>query len=297
MNPEDIARMTHTKSSGQMDPGWQAYLDSKESYTRGVPLEAPMFSPDDLLGGGLLTKAAAVIGALRAMPKKVIEKVVSHTAPPQAAAAVNALRAMPPQAEAMRLAQQRAALPVEQGGLGLRPDNTPQQRAAAMGFDIPFQHGTSAGDITAFDMAKTQKSDAGYLGQAIYGSEPGSTAYTGGGVVYPLVAQSEKLQRITPENWNINSPYSEVAEGFARNWGNKEAFSREYTKNKLASGIKGILDISGGKGVDQIAIYDPHIIRSRFAAFDPWRRNAAVATAMGVAAPDLLADEGKKGQK
>ena len=32
-------------------------------------------------------------------------------------------------------------------------------------------------------------------------------------------------------------------------------------------------------------------IRSRFAAFDPWRRNAAIASAMGVAAPDLLAAE------
>jgi hypothetical protein len=32
-------------------------------------------------------------------------------------------------------------------------------------------------------------------------------------------------------------------------------------------------------------------VRSRFAAFDPFRRSAAVATAMGVAAPDLMAEE------
>ena len=32
-------------------------------------------------------------------------------------------------------------------------------------------------------------------------------------------------------------------------------------------------------------------IRSRFAAFDPFRRNAALAAALGVAAPDLLAEE------
>jgi hypothetical protein len=32
-------------------------------------------------------------------------------------------------------------------------------------------------------------------------------------------------------------------------------------------------------------------IRSRFAAFDPFRRSAAVASAMGVAAPDLMAKE------
>ena len=39
------------------------------------------------------------------------------------------------------------------------------------------------------------------------------------------------------------------------------------------------------------AVFDPTAIRSRFAAFDPWRRNAALAAALGVAAPDLLAEE------
>jgi len=39
---------------------------------------------------------------------------------------------------------------------------------------------------------------------------------------------------------------------------------------------------------------NPDNFRSRFAAFDPFRRNAAIAAAMGVAAPDLLAKEKKK---
>jgi len=46
-----------------------------------------------------------------------------------------------PQDEALRLAQERAALPVEQGGLGLPPNNTAEQRAAAMGA-IDYLHGT-----------------------------------------------------------------------------------------------------------------------------------------------------------
>lgn len=46
-----------------------------------------------------------------------------------------------PQEEALRLAQQRAALPVEQGGLGLPAGNTPEMRSAAMGFQ-DFYHGT-----------------------------------------------------------------------------------------------------------------------------------------------------------
>jgi len=40
-------------------------------------------------------------------------------------------------------------------------------------------------------------------------------------------------------------------------------------------------------------VFDPENLRSRFAAFDPFRKTAATATAMGVAAPDLLAAENK----
>jgi len=40
-------------------------------------------------------------------------------------------------------------------------------------------------------------------------------------------------------------------------------------------------------------IVPPENIRSRFAAFDPFRKTAATAAAMGVAAPDLLAEEKK----
>ena len=47
--------------------------------------------------------------------------------------------------QAHLLAQQRAALPVNQGGLGLAPDNTAMDRARAMGFDTDniMYHGTN----------------------------------------------------------------------------------------------------------------------------------------------------------
>jgi hypothetical protein len=54
-----------------------------------------------------------------------------------------------PQDEALRVAQQNAALPVEQGGLGLHPNNTPEERAAAMGFTTEGYHGTNA-DVPEF---------------------------------------------------------------------------------------------------------------------------------------------------
>ena len=47
-----------------------------------------------------------------------------------------------PQEQALKLAQERAALPVSEGGLGLPKDNTPQMRAQAMGFEGDWFHGT-----------------------------------------------------------------------------------------------------------------------------------------------------------
>lgn len=158
--------------------------------------------------------------------------------------------------------------------LGLPKNNTAMDRAKAMGYDIDFQHGSANPDITAFDLAKTQKSDPGYLGQAIYGAKLGTKAYANGGVVYPLMAKTGKMQKITPQNWNIDSPYSEIGDAFAKVGGNTEAknkISQEFTRKKLKSGIQGIVDTSSGQGLDQIAVFDPSLIRSRFAAFDPAR--------------------------
>ena len=62
-------------------------------------------------------------------------------------------------------------------------------------------------------------------------------------------------------------------------------------------GYNGIIDKSGkGGGVknDVLIPFAPEQVRSRFAAFDPWRRDAATAAAFGVAAPDLLAKEKEK---
>ena len=44
-------------------------------------------------------------------------------------------------AEALATAQRNAAKPVSEGGLGLRPENTPQERMIAAGYE-PFAHGT-----------------------------------------------------------------------------------------------------------------------------------------------------------
>lgn len=53
-------------------------------------------------------------------------------------------------AEALATAQRNAAKPVSEGGLGLRPDNTPMERAEAMGFTTPGYHGTT-GNVRNFE--------------------------------------------------------------------------------------------------------------------------------------------------
>lgn len=46
--------MQHQQTASQTDPALERYMAGKESATRGVPLEAPAFAPDDLIGSGLL---------------------------------------------------------------------------------------------------------------------------------------------------------------------------------------------------------------------------------------------------
>lgn len=177
-------------------------------------------------------------------------------------ALVDALRAFKgPQEEAMLLAQQRAALPVEKGGLGLHPANTASERAAAMEFDIPTYHGTNAPNITAVDMSKSNPS-VQYMNGFFTADNP-QLANNFGEIVMPLM---QKKGVTLMEKRAARQAGLEVPE-----------LDTVYDK------AKGILVTN-----------NPDNLRSRFAAFDPFRKTAATATAMGVAAPDLLAEELRK---
>jgi hypothetical protein len=176
-------------------------------------------------------------------------------------------------------AQRVAALPVEQGGLGLPENNTGMDRARAMGFDTDFQHGSAKpSDIEAFDISKTQQSDAGYLGQGVYGGQIGMSAYTDGGVVYPLKTGKSGMYEHNMENWNApDNPYSTVAERFGMNdLPEKKLIAQQYRKEMMDKGYSGIIDTATpDNSLAQVAIYDPTRIRSRFAAFNPQKRDSA----------------------
>ena len=254
-----------------------------------------------------------------------------------------------PQAEALRLAQQRAALPVDQGGLGLPAGNTPQQRAAAMAFENGFWHETSAKNaenLKSFSlnpsMAKAAASDE-QTPYAVFLKSHGKTINVAenpvqmpmavnvgrefGFVDRPslqdsLVSNGPNAKEIKTAIENTKFYDKKMAskfdEMFKRSdydldagdkmlaqWElkNKEnaAIAKQLITDRFnspsnygADTIRLLNDKgSMGRNVDTTMVMNPDNIRSRFAAFDPFRRNAAVAAAMGVAAPDLLAQENK----
>lgn len=195
-----------------------------------------------------------------------------------------------PQDEALRLAQQRAALPVEQHGLGLPADNTPAQRAAAMGAEFGWGHGSNNPNITTFKPSRT-----GAQGPGIYATNylPETNMYSSlkdtGGTSYPLaVFRDEALVS------KLNNPYDELKVA-----ADDELISELFKRNKSAiiTNQEPTPDWLLKQGVTEYperqhyVSVNPDNFRSRFAAFDPFRRNAALAAALGVAAPDLLAEE------
>ena len=85
-------------------------------------------------------------------------------------------------------------------------------------------------------------------------------------------------------------------EAAGANWmrANRPAIDAAEQAGYSGAVIKNVKDNAGanlGTIADVHATTDPSLFRSRFAAFDPFRRNAAIAAAMGVAAPNLLAEE------
>jgi hypothetical protein len=189
-------------------------------------------------------------------------------------ALVDALRTFKkaPQEDALMLAQQRAALPIEKGGLGLSPTNTAAERAAAMKFDIPTYHGTDA-NIVALDPKRTKNLEGvfstTYPKQAeMYAKEAAEKMLSGpdgGANILPMLLNSD-AHKVVPK-WDM-----ETINRFKK-YGSGGVYRPE----------------------SQVAVtFNPDDARSVFAAFDPWRKTAATAATMGVAAPDLLAQELRK---
>jgi len=231
-----------------------------------------------------------------------------------------------PQQAALDLAQQRAALPVSQGGLGLPAGNTAEQRAAAMGFDTPAYHGTTTDIKPTFNLDYSGSNAFDYGQKNIFASSDPQLAsdYALKGLSRN---QAEAIKQKNNYDWYKSKVIPKdmmdafvkdaveygVAEGGGANvlpllmrgnifpyeaYGGR--FSSEIPKALLGrdlsnadiAAINNVVDNPTLKKVNPSTVYaikNPENIRSRFAAFDPFRRSAAIAATMGVAAPDLLA--------
>lgn len=317
----------------------------------GMPVEKPMFGSDWL-------KEKGVTPTVPEGPSKVIGDTIGMLSPmglsKQGAKAmvdgVSKLKGLPvgmsikdvsgPQSQALMLAQQRAALPVEQGGLGLAAGNTPAERAAAMGFKDAY-HGT-VDDITKIDPSKFGSATGSQSAKkAFWTSDSPVTArsyaeYAAKDVpVKRELARADKFEKAG--NWdkydeaiaNAEKLESQIyqqplrgqtimplsvrttrgvrgsemnAKGaeFSDVEGGINKFLNQALRDK--SDLAVIKELSDSVGLvnqpsTHMAVFNPDLVRSRFAAFDPFRKTAATAAAMGVAAPDLLAQERSNGNR
>lgn len=194
-------------------------------------------------------------------------------------------------------AQRNAALPVEQGGLGLGQNNTAAERAKAMGFSQPGYHGTGK-DFEAFaDDAWTSASPMLANRYAKYkGPDDG-----GSPTVMPLLVKKGKTLKIGGDaNWKVTWPEARQMTGLE--FKSASPYADEAVDGILQKDLlwriindEGFKSAARGAGKDSVAIgeqglrttlsLDPKNVRSRFAAFDPKKRDSR----------DLLASLGLMG--
>jgi hypothetical protein len=211
-----------------------------------------------------------------------------------------------PRQEALDTAQRNAALPVEKGGLGLPKDNTPEMREKAMGF-IDAYHGTTQGarkeqlrdaegwsDVWATDNPKVANTYA--TGRPQFGRPEGQA-------VMPLSVRLENPMVIDApygSSWRqIDTALPNDPEVLPYSTDMLAEIAKKQGYDSLL--VKNVFDVGGGriprseKGQDALtgttyAVFNPAQVRSRFAAFDPMRKNDKDLLA-GVLPLGLLADE------
>jgi len=205
------------------------------------------------------------------------------------AGAVKAMAAAPLIAKALRAAPRDEALDTARKNavkmLGLPENNTPMDRAKAMGFEPGWAHGSPRNDIT-----ELRSSRIGAQGPGAYATNylPEASTYSQldpGATVYPLmVRKSEAL--VTGHNnpydeLKVNADDELISELFGRG---KSAIvtTQEKTPDWLLKA--GAPDMPERQHFVSVK---PSNFRSRFAAFDPARVNDA--DLLGRADPKLLA--------
>lgn len=179
-------------------------------------------------------------------------------------------------------AQRNAALPVEQGGLGLGPQNTAMERAKAMGFEGGWAHGTGAGDI-----AELRPGAIGAEGPGIYATKhlPEASTYAQGDAptVYPLMVKRAGILDVGKKNpYDVLGAETDEQLLTALKKTGKDSIVKTQDKTPdwlIKAGAPAMPDRQ------HYVSMNPANFRSRFAAFDPKKKDSR----------DLLASMGLLG--
>jgi hypothetical protein len=224
-----------------------------------------------------------------------------------------------PRQEALDKAQRNAALPVEEGGLGLPKDNTPEMRAEAMGGIDAVHFSRRGGDYTELDSGKFAIAPFDAVGTHV-GTPQAAMERFQNTVGYKVNNPNYALDELTGSSYPIKvlgdkpllnqngMPWGEDdLNTFLRKTGGhnySDINGGKLTYQDLNADLrKKLFDEQGytsipyfneveGKGSVSY-IVPPKNLRSQFAAFDPMRKNETDILA-GVLPLGLLADEEKR---
>ena len=185
--------------------------------------------------------------------------------------------------KAFDLAQKRAALPIEKGGLGLPATNTAMDRAKAMGHTEPLYRGTTS-EETHFIPSNMHEHGIEGISTA---PNPDYASFHGD-MVMPLLGKR-----------GAEKDFFEIIDDFENLTGKdfSDSSEKEFTNFAKNQNVDiSILNDPFG-GIDYRYL-NPANLRSRFAAFDPFRRNESDVLAAMVAAPiGLLGIQKEKPKK
>ena len=224
---------------------------------------------------------------------------------------------------AQDIAQKNAALPVSKGGLGLPANNTAMDRARAMGYTTPAYHGTARtpDGIKSFDFSMGKRGSGnrdGLIGtfstndSAVASDFANFAGYMQNSNVMPLLIKQQNPWKPTKYKEISDLIDAHTIFNDARRYPgstlrmvddiiNPEAARKElidkgydsiFLENTLTDSIDQITPIN------QYVSIKPENIRSRFAAFDPFRRNEAdILAGIGAVPVGLLTDNKRKEKK
>ena len=190
--------------------------------------------------------------------------------------------------QAHLIAQQNAALPVSQGGLGLAPDNTAMDRARALGFEDGWAHGSPNPKIT-----EMKPSSTGAEGPGTYATNylPEASTYSflnEGSTVYPLMVNRSKTLNANGNVYDLLRANSDDELLMNLEKAGKDSITANQSKTP-----QWLLDAGAPYMPDRMHYVSvkPYNFRSRFAAFDPMKKESSnlLATSAAIAPTATMA--------